>query len=68
VIKLTAPGFRQVDGKGVNRLFAIDTLASVRIPEAGIDGTYYITQRRFREDRGKRRTELTLHEKGVWLP
>jgi prophage tail gpP-like protein len=68
VIRLTVPGFRQVDSTGVNRLYAIDTLASVRIDEYGIDGTYYVTQRRFREDRGRRRTELTLHQKGVWLP
>jgi prophage tail gpP-like protein len=68
VIKLTVADFGQPRGQGTFALYAIDTLASVRIDEAGIDGTYYVTQRRFREDRGRRRTELTLHEKGVWLP
>lgn len=63
-ITLTAPGFRDRENL---RLFTIDTLATVKIAEAGIDGTYYVTQRRFREDRGKRRTEITLKEKGVWL-
>ncbi len=64
VINLTVPGFR-FEG---TRLFTIDTLATVKIAAAGIDGTYYVTQRRFTESRGKRRTSLTLHEKGVWLP
>ncbi len=61
-ISLTVPGFRQGD-----RLYAVDTLASVRIDEAGINDTYYVTQRRFREDRGRRRTQLTLRRKGLWL-
>jgi len=63
-INLTVPDFRDRENA---RLFTVDTLASVKIEEAGIDGTYYVTQRRFREDRGKRRTELTLKKKGVWL-
>jgi prophage tail gpP-like protein len=67
VINLTVPDFGQVNAKGSFVLYAIDTVATLRIDELGIDGTYYVTQRRFREDRGSRRTELTLHEKGVWL-
>jgi prophage tail gpP-like protein len=63
VVNLTVPGFRQG-----NRLYAVDTLATVKIEEAGIDGTFYVTQRRFKEDRRGRRTELTLHETKVWLP
>ncbi len=61
-ITLTVPGFRQGD-----RLYAVDTLATVKIEEADIDGTYYVTQRRFTETRGKRRTQLTLHPSKVWL-
>lgn len=61
-IEVTVEGWRQGD-----RLYAVDTLASVKIEEAAIDDTYYVTGRRFREDRGKRRTVLTLHRKGVWL-
>jgi prophage tail gpP-like protein len=61
-ILLTVPGFRQGD-----RLFTVDTIASVKIEEADIDDTFYVTQRRFTENRGKRRTSLTLHPKGVWL-
>lgn len=64
-ISLTVPGFRD---RETRRLYAPDTLASVKIAEAGIDGTYYVTQRRFKEDAGKRRTEITLKEKGVWMP
>ncbi len=63
VITLTVPGFRQFD-----RLFTTDTIASVKIEAADIDGNFYVTQRRFTENRGKRRTQLTLHEKDVWLP
>lgn len=63
VINLTVPGFRQGD-----RLYTVDTLATVKIEEAGIDGTFYVTQRRFKEDRRGKRTELTLHETKVWLP
>jgi prophage tail gpP-like protein len=63
MIKLKVPGFRQGD-----RLFAADTVATVKIEEAGIDGTFYVTQRQFAEDRGQRRTTLTLHETKVWLP
>lgn len=62
-INLTVQGFKQN-----GRLFAIDTLANVKIEEAGIDGQFYVTQRRFREEKNQRRTQLTLHEKGVWLP
>jgi prophage tail gpP-like protein len=61
-ISLTVPGTRQGD-----RLFAVDTMATVKIDEAEIDGKFYVTQRRFKEDRNKRRTELTLHEPGAWL-
>ncbi len=67
VIKLTVPDFGQQRAKDSFALYAIDTLASVRIDEIGVDGTYFVTQRRFRENRGSRRTELTLHEKSVWL-
>ncbi len=62
VLNITVEGFRQ-NGK----LWAIDTIARVVVEEAGIDANFYITQRRFREARGQRRTELTLHEPGVWL-
>jgi prophage tail gpP-like protein len=62
-INLTVPGFRQA-----GRLFAIDTLAEVKIEEADIDGIFWVSQRRFVEERKQRRTMLTLHEKGVWLP
>lgn len=65
VITLTVPGFRD---RETQRLYSVDTLASVKIEEAGIDGTYYVSQRRFRENRGTRRTELTLRKTGVWLP
>lgn len=64
-ISITVSGFRDPDS---SRLYTIDTLASVKIPAAGVDGVYYLTQRRFREDRGKRRTEIKLVPKGVWLP
>lgn len=63
-IKLVVPDFRDRENA---RLFAVDTLASVEIEDANISGSYYVTQRRFRENRGVRRTELTLKEKGVWL-
>lgn len=62
-INVTVPGFRQGD-----RLFTTDTIATVKIEEADIDGTFYVTQRRFLEDRRGKRTELTLHETKVWLP
>lgn len=62
-ISLTVEDFRQN-----GRLFTVDSLARVVIQEAGIDGVYWISQRRFRESRRERRTTLTLHEKGVWLP
>lgn len=62
-LSLTVDGFKQ-DGK----LFTTDCIARVVIEEAGIDGVYWISQRKFREERGQRRTTLTLHEKDVWLP
>jgi prophage tail gpP-like protein len=62
VINLTVPGFRQGD-----RLYTVDTIATVKIEEADIDGTYYVLQRRFTENRGKRRTQLTLVPPKVWL-
>ncbi len=62
-ISLTVPGYRQED-----RLYAVDTLASVKIEEADVDGVFYVSQRRFYEDRGKRRTDLKLIAKDVWLP
>ena len=62
-VTLTVPGFRQGD-----RLYAVDTLASVRIDEAGLNDTMYVTQRRFTESRGQRRTQLTLRPSGAWLP
>jgi hypothetical protein len=40
----------------------------VKLEEADIDGTFYVTKRRFTEDRNKRRTVLTLMQKDVWLP
>lgn len=61
-IHVTVAGFRQGD-----RLYTIDTLASVKIPTAGIDGVFYVVQRRFVEERARRRTELTLHQPKVWL-
>jgi prophage tail gpP-like protein len=62
MLTLTVDGFRQD-----NRLFTTDCLANVKIDEAGIDGVYWISQRKFSEKRQERRTTLTLHEKGVWL-
>lgn len=64
-ISLTVPGFRD---RETQRLYTVDTLAAVKIEEAGIDGTFYVSQRRFKETRGTRRTELTLKQTGVWLP
>jgi len=61
-INITVPGFRQGD-----RLYAVDTMATVKIEEAGIDGPFYVTQRRFMENRGNRRTSLTLVQPKVWL-
>jgi prophage tail gpP-like protein len=61
-IRVTTPGFRQE-----GRLFTVDTLATAEIGAAGISGVYWVAQRRFRETRQERRTELRLHEKGVWL-
>ncbi len=63
MLTLTVPGFGQGD-----RLFAVDTLATVRIPHANIEGVFYVGKRRFMESREKRRTELTLWPKGVYLP
>lgn len=63
VVNVTVPGFRQQD-----RLFTVDTIATVSIEEAGIDGKFYVLQRRFTEGRGKRRTQLTLVQPSVWLP
>ncbi len=63
VISLTVPEYNQG-----GRLYAVDTTARVRIEEADIDGVYYVTARKFTENRGKRRTQLTLHERYVWLP
>jgi prophage tail gpP-like protein len=62
-ISITVPNFRQD-----TRLYAIDTIATVSIPAAGIDGRYYVTARRFTEAKDKSRTALTLHEPGVFLP
>lgn len=61
-INVTVPGFRQGD-----RIYSVDTIATVKIEEAGIDGHFYVTQRRFTENRGKRRTQLTLMQPKVWL-
>jgi prophage tail gpP-like protein len=61
-IELTVPGFRQND-----RLFTIDTLATLKIETLGIDGTFWIVQRRFTEKFDQRRTQLTLHQPKVWL-
>lgn len=63
-ITITVEGFRDRD---TDRLYTFDTLASVKIPEADIDGTYFVAQRRFTEDRGRRRTSLRLVPKDVWL-
>jgi prophage tail gpP-like protein len=62
VINLTVPNFRQGD-----RLYAVDTIATVNIEEAGVDGKFYVIQRRFTENRGKRRTQLMLVQPKVWL-
>lgn len=62
VVSVTVPGFRQGD-----RLYAVDTIATVKIEEAGIDGKFYVVQRRFTESKAKRRTSLTLVQSGVWL-
>lgn len=62
-ITLVLDDFRQN-----GRIISVDCLARVVIEEAQIDGVYWISQRRFRESRGERRTSVTLHEKGVWLP
>lgn len=61
-IRLTVPEFKQAD-----RIYAIDTIAQVKIPSAKIDGLFYVTQRRFMEERSGRRTQLTLHQPKVWL-
>lgn len=63
VVTITVPGFRQGD-----RLYAVDTIATVKLEEADIDDSFYVMKRRFTEDSGKRRTTLTLMQKGVWLP
>lgn len=62
VINLTVPGFRQ----GA-RLYAVDTIATVKIEEAAIDGQFYVIQRRFTENDKQRRTQLTLVQPKVWL-
>jgi prophage tail gpP-like protein len=61
-IRLVVGGWRQN-----GRIFTVDTLARVRIEEANIDGIFWITQRRLLGDKTQKRTELTLHEKGVFL-
>jgi prophage tail gpP-like protein len=61
-IKVTVPGFRQND-----RLFAVDTMATVKLEEIGINGSFYVTQRRFTERRQQRRTQLTLVQPKLWL-
>jgi len=61
-IRVTVPGFRQ-DG----RLYATDTIAEMRIPQAGIDGYYYVASRRFTVSRAAARTQLGLHPRGLWL-
>ncbi len=63
VINLTVPGFKQ-NGK----LISTDCLANVKIEEAGIDGVFWIGQRRFTESRGERRCSMTLYQKDVYLP
>lgn len=62
MINVTVPGFRQGP-----RLFAVDTIATVKIEEAGIDGSFYVIQRRFTENRNQRRTQLLLVQPKVWL-
>lgn len=63
VLNLTVPGFKQ-DGA----LYTVDTLAKVKIERLGIDDVFWIGQRRFIERVEKRRTEITLYQKGVYLP
>ena len=62
-LRITTPDFRQG-----GRLFAVDTLANVRFEAAGVEGVFWVAQRRFIESRGKRRTELRLYPPGLWLP
>lgn len=62
VVNLTVPSFRQ----GA-RLYAVDTIATVKIEEIGLDEQFYVIQRRFSETRAKRRTQLTLIRPKVWL-
>jgi prophage tail gpP-like protein len=62
VIQLTVPGFRQN-----GRLYTIDTLATVKLETIGIDGTFWLVQRRFLEKGDSQRTELTLYQPKVWL-
>jgi prophage tail gpP-like protein len=61
-ITVEVDGFRQG-----GRVFTTDCLANVKIEQAGIDGVYWISQRKFTEKRQERRTSLTLHEAGVYL-
>lgn len=63
VISLTVPGWRQGGA-----LYTVDTLARVKLEEAGIDDVFWIGQRRFTENGSSRRTEITLYQKGVYLP
>lgn len=62
MVNVTVPGFRQGP-----RLYAVDTIATVKIEEAAIDGAFYVIQRRFTENRGQRRTQLLLVQPKVWL-
>jgi prophage tail gpP-like protein len=61
-IELTVPGFRQN-----GRLYTIDTLATVKLEAIGVDGTFWLVQRRFVEKNDQRRTEMTLFQPKVWL-
>lgn len=63
-IQIVVPGYRDEENL---RLYTVDTIASVKIDEGDIDGTYWLCQRRFRENKERRRTEITLKKKGVWL-
>ncbi len=63
IINITVGGF-----KNNGRLITTDCLANLKIEEAGIDGVFWIAQRRFTENNRERRTTITLHEKGVYLP
>ncbi len=62
VLRFSVAGWHQS-----NRVFAIDTLASVKIEAYDIDGVYWMAQRRFTAERNRRRTQFTFYPKGIYL-